>query len=189
MIYSCKSPIKNMTVLLLSVLLFFSSTVMTKAYAEEALQLKLIHLQAEALSEENGDEVYISVTKYSNLARPEEFRIPSSPNNWFFKRLNEASNVNLWQGTLAKGEEIRLMISIAEQDFPPWDVDDLIGTVQVTLKEVKGRLIEEWSIPTMDGQPRIEDKGPVSGKGRRYVLHGDNSRYEAELIVIGHKEN
>jgi hypothetical protein len=175
-----------MTVVLLSGLLFFGGSVMETLQAQEALQLKLIHLKAEALSEENGDEVYISVTKYSNLNRPEEFRIPSSPNNWFFKRLSEASNVTLWQGSLAKGEEIKLMISIAEQDFPPWDVDDLIGTLQVTLKEVKGRLIEEWNIPTMDGQPKIEDRGPVSGKGRSYVLHGDNSRYDIEMIVLGH---
>lgn len=189
MIYCYKSAVKSITVLWLSSLLFFGGGLMAAAQAEEALQLKLIHLQAEALSEENGDEVYISVTKYSNLNRPEEFRIPSSPDNWFFKRLTEANNVTLWQGSLAKGEEIKLMISIVEQDFPPWGVDDLIGTLQVMLKEVKGRLVEEWSIPKMDGQPKIEDRGPVSGKGRRYVLHGDNSRYEAELIVLGHKEN
>ncbi len=189
MIDSYQSALKKLRRLLLSGVLFFGVTATTMAYAEEALQLKLVQLQAEALSEENGDEVYISVTKYSNLARPEEFRIPSSPNNWFFKRLSEASNLSLWQGNLAKGEEIRLMISIAEQDFPPWDVDDLIGTVQVTLKEAKGHWIEEWHIPTMDGQPRIEDKGSVLGKGRRYILHGDNSRYELELIVLGHKEN
>lgn len=185
MIYGYKSAIKSITVLALSLVFFFGGSMMKALQAEEALQLKLIHLQAEALSEENGDEVYISVTKYSNINPPEEFRIPSSPDNWFFKRLGEASNVILWQGNLAKGEEIKLMISIAEQDFPPWDVDDLIGTLQVTLKEVKGRLVETWSIPTMDGQPKIEDKGPVSGKGRRYILHGDNSRYEAELIVLG----
>jgi hypothetical protein len=186
MIYCYKSLTKRVTVLLLSGLLFLGGSVAETLQAEEALQLKLIHLQGEALSEENGDEVYISVTKYSNLSHPEEFRIPSSPNNWFFKRLNEANNVTLWQGNLVQGEEIKLMISIAEQDFPPWDVDDLIGTLQVTLKEVKGRLVEEWRIPTMDGQPKIEDRGPVSGKGRRFILHGDNSRYEAELIVLGH---
>jgi hypothetical protein len=186
MIYDFKSAIKSAIVLLLSGLLFFCGSAVKTVQAEEALQLKLIHLQAEALSEENGDEVYISVTKYSNLNPPEEFRIPSSPDNWFFKRLAEIKNVTLWQGNLIKGEEIKLMISITEQDFPPWDVDDLIGTLQVTLKEVKGRLVEEWRIPTMDGQPKIEDKGPVADKGRRYILHGDNSRYEAELIVIGH---
>jgi hypothetical protein len=186
MIYNYKSAIKSVIALLLSGLLFFAGSALETLQAEEILQLKLIRLQAEALSEENGDEVYISVTKYSNLNPSEEFRIPSSPDNWFFKRLAEIRNVTLWQGNLAKGEEIKLMISIAEQDFPPWDVDDLIGTLQVTLKEVKGYLVEEWSIPTMDGQPKIEDKGPVSGKGRCYVLHGDNSRYEAELIVLGH---
>ncbi|MEY3182066.1 MAG: hypothetical protein RLZ35_51 [Pseudomonadota bacterium] len=160
--------------------------VSTVVHAEDKLQVKLINMQAEALSEENGDEVYISVTKYSNQGHPEEFRIPSAPKNWFFKRLSEAKNVTLWEGTVATGEEIKLLISIAEQDFPPWDVDDLIGTLQLDLKRVKGRLVEAWSIPAMDGQPSIEDKGAVSSKGRRYVLHGDNSRYEIELMVLGH---
>jgi hypothetical protein len=173
-------------VLLFLGLLFFVGGALQTLHAEEMLQLKLIHLQAEALSEENGDEVYISVTKYSNIGHPEEFRIPSAPENWFFKRLEEVKNVTLWQGRLIKGEEIKLMITIAEQDFPPLDVDDVVGTLRVNLKEEHGRLVEEWLIPEMDGQPKIEDKGPVSGKGRRYVLHGDNSRYEAELIVVGH---
>ena len=184
MIYAYKS-VKYFMTLLMSGSLLLGAGMMAAVQAEETLRLKLIHLQAEALSEENGDEVYLSVTKYSNQGHPEEFRIPSAPNNWFFKRLYEAKNVTLWEGKLAKGEEVKLMISIAEQDFPPWDVDDLIGTVEVTLKQVKGRLVEEWSIPAMDGQPKIEDKGAVSGKGRRFVLHGDNSRYDVELIVLG----
>jgi len=154
------------------------------AWAKElTVVLKLVRMEAEALTEDNGDEIYISLTKYSNQNPPEELRIPSAPANWFFKKLDRLKDVILWEGQVAVGEELKFMLSVAEQDFPPWDVDELIGTVQVNVKNDKGRLKPKWSIPKMDGQPVIEDLGIVREQGRRYMLHGDNSKYDIQLSL------
>jgi len=154
-----------------------------QAWASDSqLSLHLATLQAEAITEERGDEVYLSISKYSNKNPPEEFRVPSKPLNWFFKKMDSIKNINLWEGKISEDETLKLVISVVEQDIPPWDVDDLIGTVQVNIQYAKSdRPQVTWMIPKMDGQPEIDDLGPVQDHGRHYVLRGENSKYDLVL--------
>lgn len=150
---------------------------------EHRLVLILDKIKAESLSEDRGDEVYLSVSKYSNKGAPEEVRVPDKPRYWQFRKLDSIKNIVLWQGKIASEESLRFDISVVEQDFPPWDIDDLIGTLRVIIQEEKDHLKIQWSIPKMDGQPQIDDLGPVREHGHHFVLHGENSKYQAVFLI------
>mgnify|MGYP007073223540 CR=1 FL=1 len=151
------------------------------AVSAEAIepQLYLLKLTANQTSEQQGDELYIDVTVYPSKGKATHFQVPQYPLSWPSRALNELTEVKLWGDALKEGESVTLIVSLVEQDSPPWDTDDLIGSLRVRLKNNAGDLESTWSVPNRTDAPvSINTK---HGPAKRFHLTGDNSRYEMIL--------
>lgn len=159
-----------------------SSTSSPKSSAKTLpVSVKLAEIKAEKTSEKKGDELYFHVTKYSNLGHSVESRIPIFPEHWLSKQLNKVKNVEIWKGSLKEGESIKLIISLLDQDLPPWDADDLLGSAQLMLSNQKGKLKTEWVVPVFEETEEVEMLKP--GKPQHYLFKGAGSLYDVAFSV------
>ncbi len=143
--------------------------------------VKLSNIKVEKSSDRGGDEFYFNITYYSSLGHSKNIRIPESPTHWLSQHVETVKDINLWTGTLAEGEEVRLILSIVEQDYPPWDPDDLIGGVELILKNEKGKLKKKWDVPTFEERVEVEMKKP--GNPQTFIFKGDEALYDVAFIV------
>lgn len=122
----------------------------------------------------SGDEIYVNITEYSSIDKPAMHRIPDYPSHWLSKYIDKVKDITLWQKPIQDGESVELIISVVESDAPPWDVDDLIGSVKLKVYIEKGKLEQEWSIP---------NKAIVKSEGEKghFVLTGDGAEYKISL--------
>lgn len=121
-----------------------------------------------------GDQIYVNVTEYSSVDKPAMYRVPEYPSHWLSKYIDKVQNVVLWQKPILDGESVELIISVVESDAPPWDVDDLVGSVKLKVYIEKGKLEQEWSVP---------NKSIVKQEGLKgsFVLTGDGAEYKISL--------
>jgi hypothetical protein len=137
--------------------------------------VKLAKMEAKKTNEKDGDELYFSIVEYSSRAAPTLDRIPMFPTNWLSKNLDNLQDVILWQGTLSTSQSVLLVLSLIEQDVPPWDNDDHIGSVQVKLANKDDKLQVEWGQPQYRDQPKVVQadlavpRFEMFGAGARYV--------------------
>lgn len=137
--------------------------------------IKLDKIEAKKTNEKNGDELYFSTIEYSSRNTPTINRVPIFPTHWLSKDLDKLHNVVLWQGTLHTSESVLLVLSLIEQDLPPWDVDDHIGSVQVKMANKEGELQVQWGQPHYRDQPKVVQPDlavphfEMFGAGTRYV--------------------
>lgn len=152
-----------------------------------SLVVKLSDIKVEKTSEKKGDEIYFSITEYSSLNRSKETRVPVQPTHWLSQNVDKLKNVVLWQGTIQESEEIKLIISMMEQDSPPWNPDDLIGNAELTIKNEKGTLHKEWKAPIFAETSEVEmKKEPVTTVGKepqRFVFKGEKAHYDVAFDV------
>lgn len=62
----------------------------------------------------------------SNLTPPHRY--------WPASILPKLKNITLWDRGLTQDEGTQLVISLIEADMPPWNLDDLLGTVKFNLR-------------------------------------------------------
>lgn len=167
----------------LSFCLFTVLPVHAEAIPAKALRVvvKLTSIKAEKTTEQGGDELYFNVTQYSSFGRSRTERIPQASGYWSFKYLDKVKDISLWEGLLHDKEEIKLILSVVEQDFPPWDLDELIGGAQLLLKNKEGKLAYEWVVPVFEEQADIEMKTP--GLLQEFVFKGAGAVYEVAFTV------
>lgn len=177
----------------LLVILFFCSA--KNAIAEDEVassktkfKLEVAMLSANKLSEQGGDEIYISVVEYSNFGKSTYHRVPSYPTYWLSKHLPSVKKVRLWERDFQDGDAAQLIVSVVERDIPPWNVDDLIGSIKINVNQNDGHLSVEWDPNQYKNEAEVDqlDKDkPV------FVLRGDNSNYKISFDVISEtvKEN
>ena len=77
------------------------------------------------------------------------------------------------------------MLSLMEQDAPPWNTDDLIGTVRVHIKNDNGKLISSWSMPDRADLPT--EVYTKHGPAKLFELTGEGSRYQAYFLLTSKK--
>lgn len=175
----------------------FLSAFSTVLWAEDiSVAVKLSNIKAEKTVEKGGDEVYVDVTDYSSSGRTENKRIPVNPSHWLSDHLEKVQNVTLWQGNVREKEEIKLIFSVMDQEYPPWVSDELIGGAELILKNEKGKLSAEWKVPQFENEPTIEmkpagnsvkagnsgDSGD-SGNSRSYIFKGEGALYDVTFSV------
>lgn len=155
------------------------SSVTSFAQAIQA-QVSLKKLVAEKLSERNFDQIYMGVTDVSKKAY-QYYRLPGFPLHWIMKKNAQVNNQLLWSAPIQEGETVTLQFTLAEQDTSRFDVDDLIGIAQVSLKNDHGQLTTTWSIPKnlRDGAINVQQIGTSS----KYEFSGDNSKYQIEFAA------
>ncbi len=129
----------------------------------------------------SGDEIYVNITEYSSVDKPAMHRVPEYPSHWLSKYMDKVKNVPLWTKNIRDTESVELIISVVESEAPPWDVDDLIGSVKLKVYIEKGKLEQEWSVPN---KSIVKEEG---AKGH-FVLTGDGAEYKISLKLKLDKE-
>jgi len=151
----------------------------------QPVAVNLLHLKALNTSERGGDELYMSVTVYPSQGKSSTKQIPQRPLHWLNKHLEKINNLNLWSGDLAPGQSVSILLSLMEQDAPPWNTDDLIGTVRVHIKNDNGKLISSWSMPNrIDSPTEVYTK---HGPAKLFELTGEGARYQAYFLLTNKK--
>jgi hypothetical protein len=130
----------------------------------------------------SGDQVYVNITEYSSIDKPTMHRIPEYPSHWLSKYIDKVKNVPLWNKPIKDAESVELIISVVESDAPPWDVDDLIGSVKLKVYIEKGKLEQEWSIPN---NAIVKKEGEMG----HFVLTGDGAEYKISLKLALEKNS
>lgn len=143
------------------------------------VDVMLSSMKAIKSQEAGGDEVYFSVTQYSNKKRPQESRIPMFPTYWRSATVNELKDVILWHAELEQGESVQVVLSLIEHDAPPWNVDDHLGSAKVTLNNDRGRMKVEWS------QPNYQDQPPTiqSPEAPLYTFMAGEAKYQVKFDI------
>lgn len=163
--------------------LLFAALSSTGVLAKEVnLAVTLSKLDAVRTAEKRGDELYVSVTEYNSSASPVNYRIPEYPLHWLSKGPKEITDVLLWANTFKEGEGASVIFSLIEQDTPPWDLDDLIGTIKLKVRNEKGKLKREWVIPHQAGHQVIPENQ------NSFVLKGNNVEYYMVLKLEEKKD-
>ena len=154
-------------------------TLLSGAALAQDLQVsvKLSQIERVRAQEKSGDELYFSVTEYPSKGRPHNDVVPEYPLHWLSDHLKELKDVVLWEKLVKEGEGSSVILSLIEQDAPPWDMDELIGTVKLNLKNEKGKLKKEWTIPNR------ADTEPVKAHENEFLLMGSGAEYHVVLKV------
>lgn len=139
------------------------------------LAVQLDSIQRFERQEERGDELYFNITEYSNMTAPRFYQVPRFPTHWLSQYLEKVQNVTLWEKNLQDGESVQIIFSLVERDAPPWNVDDLIGSVKLNLRLERNELKREWRIPNK------EITSPVEGKNTSYYFEGDDGKYRVKF--------
>ena len=167
---------KIITGMLVYCLMLVSPYVIAK---DISASLSLLSMKAIKTSEKVGDELYFDISVFPSYKLPSHERIPQKPIHWPSRGIHHLNNLGLWKGVLKPQQVVTLIISLMEMDAPPWDTDDLIGSVRIRLKNNNGTLETSWSIPN-----RVDAPVAVLGQGgqkEKFNLLGENSNYELML--------
>ncbi len=142
------------------------------AFAQgQEISVKLKNLKMIQQQEKGGDELYISVTEYPAQGKPIHYQVPSYPTHWLSKYITNVKDVVIWKKTDAKCEGAELLITLVEEDFVPWNMDDSLGSVALKVECVNGKAIEKWSIPDQKTAEKISNENGAftfKGKGAQY---------------------
>lgn len=148
---------------------------------EQVLTVFLKSIEAQKTSEKSGDEIYIDITQYSNMGGSKILRVPEQPLHWKSKDLSKVKDLKLWEGKVSEQEELKLIFSIVEQDNPPWDVDDLVGSALLEIENINEKLKYHWELPVFED--RVDQKMLPGENPKRFIMKGDNSSYIVDFYV------
>lgn len=145
------------------------------------VSVKLISVKAVKVAEKHGDEVYFSITQYPTNANPTISRVPMEPIHWKVAELSQVKDVVLWQGTVADEQSTLLILSLLEQDLPPWNPDEHIGSAELKINNKGGKFSTVWGQPEFKDQPEVKQSGTQTPT---YTMYGNNSEYVVRLKVV-----
>ncbi len=158
--------------------LFAISVFASPSFAQtEQIAVKLKTLEVIRQQEKSGDELYISVTEFPTVGSPSHYQIPSYPTHWLSKYLTNVKDVVIWKKNLNHCEPIDLLISLVEEDFAPWNMDDSLGSVQLKVQCVNGKAVEQWTIPNS------KDTSKVSNDNNAFTFTGEGANYKATFSL------
>lgn len=141
----------------------------------------LLGMKSKQLSEKRGDEIYMTVTAYPSDGSAKHYNLPNHPLHWSSEHLEKIKNFKLWENGLNLNQEIKLVFTLVEKDVHPWNPDDLLGTVELTLKNENGRIQAKW-------QPGKHTSGPLyvpteHGAAEQFDMKGKNGHYIVNLSL------
>jgi len=167
---------------LFSFLVLYGFSIVGEA-KERHVELFLKSIKEVAASEETGDEIYLALTEYPSHGKYKHYTIPYYPLHWSSDVLPHVKDLKLWDGELADKHAVELVISAIEHDILPFDPDDLIGTVKLTLRNIDNKLQVAWKIP--DPKKQEKEIKPESGTTKEYTFKGDNGEYVLTFELKG----
>jgi hypothetical protein len=151
------------------------------ANAELKPRLVLDHLKVIQVQEKTGDELYFDISVYRANQSVHYLRVPAKPMHWPSQLMQNVSEVTLWSGPLKEGETVNLIVSLMESDASPFNPDDLLGLMRVSLKNMKGVLQTRWSMPN-----RYDSVGKAGAKRsgiQKFDMLGEGAHYDVYLSL------
>lgn len=154
----------------------------TQEIAVKLHSLDVVHQQ-----EKRGDELYLNITEFPAQSKAHYYQVPSYPSHWLSKYAASIKDVVIWRKSLNQCEPINLLITLVEEDFAPWNVDDTLGSVELKIECVNGKAVETWSIPNPKNTVQIKSQKNA------FSFQGSNAEYHAifklENAFSKHKDN
>ena len=143
---------------LLMLVFILMNTAFTHAHQDAMHQLTvtLIEIKAIKTTEKQGDELYFDLTVAKSKEPTSFLRIPEPPMHWPSQNINQLKNITLWRGELKNFQEATFLLSLNEEDVAPILVDDLIGSIHISVKSENGMLMSEWLIPGKNQKIKVQ---------------------------------
>ena len=156
------------------------------AYAQSIqAEVNVLSLKVLKQKEIGKDELYLSFAEYRSHQKPKIFRLPKHRIAWTSEMVNRVKDLKVWEGNIKEHESMQLVISLMEQDSPPWDLDDLIGTASVKLcnqctddKDLK----VQWAVPSQVGE-LAQEESRTDSNIHKIRFSGPHGEYELILQV------
>lgn len=139
------------------------------APASQQLVLEYILLEKPT---SNDDKLYINIATYSSMNVSNDYQIPEAPLHWDVRSLEQIKDLVLWEKSLASDESVDFVLSLIENDMPPWNPDELLGTVKLTVRSKHHNISSVWQAD--------EDAVEVDSHQRKvheYLMLGEKGRY------------
>lgn len=130
-------------------------------------------------SEHYGDEVFLHVLE-SHGDKVSDTYLPNYPFYFRDGHLDNFQKTDLWEKELPEGEEVTLFISLIEKDAAPWNIDDLIGELTLSLKVEDGKVVRRWEMVDPENLDKVLSS---SDKHMSLELFNDNGRYLLDLSL------
>lgn len=147
----------------------------TSLQAQEEFSVKLQEIQKIKPQEKRGDELFISVTEFPKGQTPRHYQIPSFPTHWLSNYLTNVKDVSLWQKNIQGCQDVKVIFSLVEEDFAPWNLDDLLGSVELNVKCEQGKFVTDWIIPNK------EITEPLANEKNTFTFKGNKAEYRARF--------
>lgn len=160
---------------LISFSLFFLSSI---CWAH-GVKLYVDNLDILEHSERFGDEVFLHVLE-SDGEQVKETYFPQYPFYFRDGHLENFQSTMIWERDIAPGQVVKLFVSFIEKDAPPWNIDDLIGQIDLTLQGTQVGIDPSWSL----AEP--QEKSAVLSQSDRAMsleLSNNNGRYLLDLSL------
>ncbi len=105
---------------------------------------------------------------------------------WRDANLNKIKNVLIWSRSNIGNKNTQLSISLVEADMPPWDIDDVLGTIKVNIIKKNNQV--DCQLKTYANTRII--KRSITPYGSQYTLlfKNDGAEYQASLEFTDTKE-
>lgn len=159
---------------LLMGLLFVTAVVRAGVLHPELVLNQIKQVQS---SEAGGDEIYLHITEFQSSGKNRQYTIPNYPLHWPSDALDQIKDLSVWKQSLQVGDSVEVLVSVIEHDAPPWNTDDLIGTMKVHIQNKAGKLHYQWNL-VEDGsagqstklQPKLIEPFTFKGISGTYQL-------------------
>ena len=144
----------------------------------------IVKLDAITVNKPVKDKIYIEITEYSSINKAKEYRIPSYPKHWLIKDLPKLKNTTLWKGTIQDSENKKLIISLVDNDFPPLDSDQPLGSVKLTLTNKNDKINIDWDKAGFKEPINIQKIASNDGSDHViFKMQGKRSEYTVGFFV------
>lgn len=134
-------------------------------------------------TEQYGDQLYFMAAEYHGSEPGRRYTVPKPHAFWSADHLNKVKNVTLWHDKLEEGESVTLVFQLLERDIAPFDVDEPVGTAQVKLQNVKGKLAIEWhTLRDLSLVPLAKTPGKLN-RHEKIVFRGAGGVYNLDFVA------
>ena len=104
--------------------------------------------------------------------------------HWDSNHLQKLQHEKLWSLDLRDNQAIEIFVAVVEHDTPPWDLDDVIGSIKIKIKNQQGKITSKWSFLGDKKSVQLTSSKDKSGQRMGYLFQGGNSKYEINFHLM-----
>jgi hypothetical protein len=144
--------------------------------------LTVVNLKANHSKNKVEHQLYLRVSEYDSNGITRTFTVPHLKLNWPNHPINHVDNLQIWGGALSDNQATSLVVSIMEHNAPPWKTDNLIGVLNLKLRNEQGKLLTQWAIPNVN--LRIKDNSFASNLKQQILFASEDSAYTIDFVLL-----